>query len=502
MNQTKFRSHSTSVDSFAISLFTCILIIFYFLQTSEKFFHWYLIPVTLSGVLIGIDAVEWFRGRLNIFDPVGIIGLLGFHFFFLAPLFHVSWDFWMDPYSPTLPEWRPWLGGMAILNLLGIIVYRFFKKVSAKKNKNFSAISIWQLNRERLPFVLPFFLIISAIIQIMVYRQFGGILNYIDTTASIFGEGEEAAQYQGMGIIYMLSETFPILAMIGFATHAQKNKKMQSWQMLSFVLLIFIVLAILFGGLRGSRSNTVWAAFWAVGIIHFWIRPVTKKQIAIGLAFMLMFMYFYGFLKSGGIEGFQNALANKEARSSLEAESGRTWQGLLLGDLGRSDLQALMLQRLTEPNSDYKYAWGRTYYSALTILIPRFIMPDKPFNKTKEGTELVFGAGSFVKLEFVYSKVYGLAGEAMLNFGYLAVPFFFIPFGVLVGTIQKWLYTFESSDTRLMLLPMLVNFCFSILSSDLDNDIFFIFKNGLIPFLVIVCISDKRKRLFESNVKK
>src|SRR5258708_24048940 len=97
--------------SLAMSFLLCTSTVCGFLIACERTAHWFLVPVLLCGVLIGIDAVDWFRGRLDIFDPAGIIGLLGVHFFFLAPLLHVTWDSWMRYINPP-PDWRGWLGGL------------------------------------------------------------------------------------------------------------------------------------------------------------------------------------------------------------------------------------------------------------------------------------------------------------------------------------------------------------------------------------------------------
>ena len=61
------------------------------------------------------------------------------------------------------------------------------------------------------------------------------------------------------------------------------------------MMLLYLVLTLLFGGLKGSRSNTVWAMFWAVGIVHFFLRPVPKKIIFAGLIFLAAFMYIWVF---------------------------------------------------------------------------------------------------------------------------------------------------------------------------------------------------------------
>ncbi|MBE9223914.1 hypothetical protein IQ264_00280 [Phormidium sp. LEGE 05292] len=490
MNQNSLPIKTEYKDSAIVSFFLSLLIVLVFIQTSDQFLHWFLFPVTLCGILIGIDAVDWFRGRLGIFDPVGIIGLLGFHFFFLAPLFHVSWDFWMGGDATPPPDWRPWIGWMAILNFLGLWIYRLSRNIVFQPKENPAKQTVWQLNRRRFIPILCFGLMLSAVLQLLVYQKFGGITNYIEAaTRAARREGE--GEFAGSGIIFLFSESFPILAMMGFAAYAQKNQKMRSWTVLVIVLLVFIVLQMLFGGLRGSRSNTIWALFWAVGIINFWIRSITKKQIAIGLVFMVFFMYLYGFFKTGGLEGVSTALEGQEARATLEKKSGRSWQGLVLQDLGRSDVQAFLLYRLMQPTSDYKYAWGHTYYSALSMLVPSVFWPNKPPDKIKEGTEAQYGMGTYHPQLWASSKVYGLAGETMLNFGPMVIPFAFIFLGVVVGNVRRLLFTLSPADNRLILLPFLVNYCFVILVGDLDNQIYFLMKNGGFPFIVMLLSTDK-----------
>ncbi|WP_414577516.1 hypothetical protein [Anabaena sp. CCY 9402-a] len=491
MRQQTLHLQRTYLDSLIIAVLICISIIFFFLQSSEQFLHWFLIPVTLSGIFIGIDAVDWFRGRLNIFDPVGIIGLLGFHFFFLAPLLHVYWNLWMGEDIIPPPDWRPWLGGMAILNFLGLWVYRFFRNLRCQPPQKDSKKTVWIINRQHFFPIICVALIIAAILQVMVYQKFGGIANYIEAaTRAAMREGEN--EFQGMGILFLLSESFPIVSMMGFAVYAQNQKRLQSKTVLIVVLIIFLGLQLFFGGLRGSRSNTIWALFWAVGIIHFLIRKISKKEIAIGLVFFMFFMYIYGFLKTGGLEAINTALEGQEGISSLEEQSGRTWQVLILQDLGRSDIQAFLLYRLMRHDSDYQYAWGRTYLSALTMLIPSAIMPEKLPEKTKEGTEAQYGMGTYHPQLWSSSKVYGLAGETMLNFGPSVIPLAFIVLGLIVGRVRYWFFTLLPEDQRLLLLPMLVNFCFVILVGDTDNYIFFLFKNSGVATLIVFLSSDKK----------
>ncbi|MFB2933854.1 hypothetical protein ACE1B6_01110 [Aerosakkonemataceae cyanobacterium BLCC-F154] len=491
---SSLRRKTAYQDSVIISSFICLLIVLGFLQTSDRFLHWFLIPVTLCGILIGIDAVNWFRSRLNIFDPVGIFGLLGLHFFFLAPLLHVSWDMWLGRDTIPPPDWRPWVGGMAILNFLGLLVYRLSISPGIKPKKSSSVQTVWTINQQRFWPILWIAMILSACLQMLVYIKFGGISSYMQAATNINDMAAREEKFQGMGIVFLFSESFPILGMMGFAVHVQKNKREISWSILIGVFIIFLVLQMLFGGLRGSRSNTIWALFWAAGIVHFWIRHITKKQIAIGLVFICFFMYLYGFFKHAGMEGVETAFKGQEDRVELEQKAGRSWESMLLQDLGRTDIQAFLLYRLMRFDSDYEYAWGRTYLAALSVFIPSRLWPfdEMPANKSKEGTNAQYGMGSYAEGLWVSSRVYGLAGETMLNFGPFLIPFSFIVIGLFVRQVKRWLLNWNESDSRVLLLPLLVNLCFIILVSDLDNNLFILLKQGGFPFVVIWLGSHKK----------
>src|SRR5262249_26329541 len=112
--------------SWVLAALVCVVTVLGFLADSEELQHWLLVPVTLCGILVGKDAIDWLLGRMNLFDPAGIIGVLGVHFFFLAPLLHVAWDYWLEYVVPP-PDWRDWIGEMAFLNLGGLLVYRFVR---------------------------------------------------------------------------------------------------------------------------------------------------------------------------------------------------------------------------------------------------------------------------------------------------------------------------------------------------------------------------------------
>jgi hypothetical protein len=473
---------SRSVASLHISFLFCTLTVCGFLIACERTTHWFLVPVLFCGVLIGIDAVDWFRGRLDIFDPAGIIGLLGLHFFFLAPLLHVTLDSWMKYIEPP-PDWRDWLGGMAVVNAIGLILYRSAKRRAAAWEHHTTKQTYWRLSRKRLLWIAGCGLVFSGALQIWVYVQHGGIVGYIEEFTRLL-ETPDSPGFENTGFIFTLSESFPILAMIYFAVCTDRSWIARSWLIIALVLLGMFTLQLLFGGLRGSRSNTIWALFWAAGIIHFWMRPLTRKFVFVGIVFMIVFMYIYGFYKGLGQNAW-TALQEGASTSELSVKSRLSFDTLLLGDLGRADVQAFLLYRLSMPDRDYQYAWGRTYLGSIALLIPRPLWPNRPPTKIKEGTEAQFGTGSWDERRWSSALVYGLAGETMLNFGLIPVPLTYLIFGVIVGRLQHILVALHNRDTRLLLYPFIVNICFSLLTSDSDNILFSFIKGGLVPAFVV-----------------
>ncbi len=97
--------------------------------------HWFIIPVFFCGIIVAHDMVDWFRGRFDVFDPMGLFGVFGFFFFFLNPMLHVVWDIWIVEPRIRPDDMRPWLGWMACLNFLGLLIYRYLRDPLAGRVK-------------------------------------------------------------------------------------------------------------------------------------------------------------------------------------------------------------------------------------------------------------------------------------------------------------------------------------------------------------------------------
>ena len=468
-----------SEERFVLSVETVLaataaaIITLWFATATEAVLHWFVVPVTVCGALIGGDAIRWARGKIGAFDPAGVLGVVGVHAFFLAPLLHVHWDFWMRYVQPPA-DWRNWLGAMAIVDCCAIVAYRAGRAWSARASTRLRTRR--ELDPRRFWIVLVPTLLITAAVQYWVYERVGGLLGYI------LAYTQPGEAFQGYGLTFLVSESFPILAFLGFAVLTTRYRQLSSWWVIVLVLVAFFALKILFGGLRGSRSNTVWGLFWALGIIHLWIRPLPRRALLAGIPVFTAFMFSYGLYKAAGLNGL-SALLDPPRALAVARGSGRTIQSTVLSDLSRADVQAYVLYRLENGGAENR-AWGRTYVGGVAILIPRAVLPARPPTKSKEGTDILYGRGTY-EAGRSSKRVFGLGGEAMLNVGVAGVPFAFLFFGVFVGWLRRAYYGLGRGDARLLILPLLINLALIMLIGDSDNVVFFFVKEASVPFLLL-----------------
>lgn len=469
-----------------LSLGIVIVMLLRFPQT----FHWFLLPTLLCGLIIGLDAVQWVMGDMDLFDPIGIGGVLGYFSLFIAPMCVVILDNWWPSYFVNAPaDWRPWLGLISTLNVFGLVLYRFSRgRVFAKLRASQPVDRGWRISERQIVPVFCVALAATAALQIYVYARLGGVSGYM----SAF----ENQALGGMGLLFMVSESFPILLFMAYAIVAAKRPSLRNWGVIIGALFVFFILKMLFGGLRGSRSNTIWGLFWAAGIVHLWLRPLGRKFASTGLAFLVAFMFVYGFYKSYGA-GVVDAYRGSNSVSGLQEESGRSWESLALGDLSRSYVQAFVAYRLSGDIDDlgFEYRKGSTYVFALMLPVPNLVPLPRPDDKRSSGAVLMYGT-SAVDHERRSSWIYGLLGEGMINFGVWVAPLTFVIWGCCVGATRRWLCDWSERDARKLMLPFAINVAVVFVSLDLDNVVFMLFKEGLIPCVVIFCGTERRKQRY------
>ncbi|MCL4294664.1 MAG: hypothetical protein KJ077_03010 [Anaerolineae bacterium] len=463
-------------------------IVIVFLALNETMWHWFVIPTFICGVLVGADAITWLRGEFDLFDPKGVIGASGWYFFFLAPLLFVHWDIGIR-YVINPPDWRPWVGYWSILNIAALLLYLQSQKVGFRFPIKLKP-TIWTIEfAHATPWILAF--IGLALVNLVYYfYQVGGIAGLVSTT--MVRRQAEMRSTTGLGVFEIIGSSLPLICLILITLQRYRHGTSRSRLIIiSFLVLILSISQLLIGGLKGSRSTTIWLLVWMVGIIHYFWRPFTRWNVFVGLLILISFMYLYGFYKGntqiGGMEAI-NMLADGVPLSELEMVTGRQFRAMLIGDLARVDTQSYQLFRFIS-EGDYDLRWGKTYYMSVLSFIPSWLWPDRPPEPAKvaAGTELFLGRGSYVPgNKFLNSqRVYGLGGEAMLNFGILSFPLPFIIWGFLIGCYRQINSTWQEKDARWFIAPFITLLFLISLFSDLDNILGFIIANGLFPLLLL-----------------
>jgi hypothetical protein len=441
--------------------------------------HWFLIPVGLCLPVVGWDTAGVLSGRLAVFSPLGLFGIFGVQFFVAAPVLHVYLDYWMN-YTVGPSDWRPWLGGMAALNLLGLLAAHCGRRLPGTRRGRTGA-PPWTLQRAVFFPLGGAILAVSLISQIWTYARFGGVTGYVE--AFMLGQISGESPFEGWGRVMMVAELFPIVALMMVLGYLKLLGRRPSVPAIVLLLVIFFVLCLGFGGLRGSRSNTVWMMFWAVMVVHLWLRPIPKRLLALGIVALAAFMYVYGLYKgSGGGEGLVEVLEGRMTLVELEERTEKPIEKVLLVDFGRGDVQAQILHKIV--TGTFEPVWGRTYLAALAMLVPRALWPERPPSKIREGSEIRFGAGAFEGRQMSWF-VHGLAGEAMINFGPLGVLPAFLLYGILLAGLHRFVTGLDSRDARVLLAPFAAILAVVLLAADLDNVLWFTCKTAGIPALLV-----------------
>jgi hypothetical protein len=442
----------------------------------EIMFHWFLVPVFVSGVLIGVEFFAWVRNRLDLFDPAGLVAGYGYYFFFVAPLLTVLLDY-HTPELSVAPNWLDWLGGMAAVNCAGLVVYLGTKNFLGRATN--LPRRVWCIQHGRFVHLIALVLPITAFVQLLIFSRFGGIWGFMQAFST------DSKAFEGMGWQFLIAEACPSLFAVFVLVYRRNALRKAPWTPIVLLAFGFFLAKLIFGGLHGSRSNTVWMMFWLCGAFHVWIKPVPRHLVALGLAFLVGFMYAYGFYKAQGVDAF-GTLQHSEEMQTTANRTGRTLDSTLLGDFARSEIQAYLLYRLVDVR-DYNYALGRTYMNAFMVVLPKTLRPSWMPSKVEKGTEALYGRGTYSEDYLRASQVYGLSGEAMLNFSPLSIPPAFAIMAVAVVRTRSLLFA-HKNDARRLLFPFYVNTCILVLNSDLDNIIVFFLTTAL-PVLVLLKLS-------------
>lgn len=474
--------------NYGISFIASVVISIIFAVTVEDSRHWCLIPLMLCGTISGADLVAWFRGELDVFDMKTFVMLGFFLTCFLSPLLHLKEDFYVvDLHTPN---WPAWFGKMACLNFIGLVSFKIAHRTVFKSSK--PAKTFWKIDPTKFGSVLTPMLAVSILASLVIRFFFGGLAK----EGGLIGFAGSSAAYAGqLSWIMMLADPLIILSMTGLLYKICKDNpfKKRSFFSVAIILLATLILQFLLVGIRGSRTVILTGVVLIAITIHYRMRPFNLKLVIIGMFIVFVFLYLYGFYKHLGSRGWA-AFYSSEAREDMSYELGGASMSTIFLVHNKSDVQAYELYRLVEHKGSFKPVRGMTYAMSILTFIPRGIWKAKPHGvKTRAGTEIQGLSGSVTS-----HLVYGLAGEAMLNFSYYGIVPAYIVFGCIVGCIRKKIATMEPTDPRFFLVPLIVlNVALSV-TADSGNTSFGLLKTGMLPFMLIF-LSSVRLRFFPVN---
>jgi hypothetical protein len=461
-----------------ISALGVVAVVLAFVLLVPELRHWMIFPVAACGALVAPDLYDWASGELDVLDPQAVIALVGTHFFVLAPLLHVTLDAW-PRYLEPVEDWRQALGTMAALNLAGLLLYRVVLAIPDRARRT----PVARLDRRRFQTLGWAVVLTSLTTFVALVVAFGGPANYVATLTSLDKD------LAGYGPVFLASSCFPLVVFVLVLLRGRAVLRRRPF-LLIVLVIAFALLQFVVAGLHGSRSSVIWPVLIAIGACHLLVTPLRRRALVIALIAIGGFMYLYGFYKSAGAEALDIFTGNRSV-DELSGETGRDIPLLLLGDLARADIQALTLDReLMRPDLT---GGGVTYLGDLLFLVARDVRPDVP-DKVAVGTDLLYGSGAYDS-GTRSSQIYGLAGEATLNFGPVGAVLSFIPLALVVraarSRYRSALLPDAPVDQRLLasVLPIVVVL---VLTADLDNLLWWA-VNDVVVFICLVLLSRRKQ---------
>lgn len=432
----------------------------------------------VSFYLVSGYVLEVFRGHLDYFDPAFLFSLWVLFFLLISPVSQLEWDFW--PFLPSMDRDRGWVYLWSFLNFVGVVIFILSMRFSY---------SIAGIYRTRYSFNSKRFLLFGAgglvvcfLAQVYVYAGFGGISGFI----AAFGERqalgvEEYNPFKGYGAVMLLAESFKIIFPMMVVFYFRDNCWFKSERAFLLFMVVCLFVSLYFGGVRGSRSSTLFSLFFAAGMYHFYIRRIGRSMIMLGGVLFIIFSSVYYWYKIAGVDGLTG-------NAEIYSERENVTQYLVVRDLGRMDIQSLALKRYL--NDGYDYSLGRTYLVSIFSAVPKQLVPFTPDQITKEKTDILYGEGWYSPGSTRQTTlVMGQFGESFVNFGVFGVFLFFSLLGIWSGRLRRVIYD-RDVDVLTLLVPFASLTIVLLLITDMNVVLYQLVRYLLLPVgLALMCLT-------------
>jgi len=479
------RTDNKPINGLLLNLSFFIIAVMVFIKSMDASINnvWVFIPITLLGTLFLYENLYTLNNRHNVFSALSLFLMFGFLFFFVVPLNQVIWDYW--PSIPLGTDMVHWAGVWSVLCVVGFFLFTLgYKLVKVTNSANSTNVFSSSINTKKMH--KPFFigLALCLLAQVIVLIKLGGISGYLNAYEMRLQGGVQSFNpYKGLGFLFTFSESFPNLLAIYIILLIKDAPWAKTYKVL-FILIVFLfVTNMLFGGLRGSRSTTIWSMFWFLVLYQNNIKKLSLKMLA-GLAFgFFIFMTTYSLFKFGGIEGIQG-IWDPEVKAEVYKHKhiADADKFALVRDSGRTDVQAYILK--TYWHDEYPMSYGRTLFAGILSFVPSFIIPNKPYTAVKEKTGIFRGDLSFSSTNYT-TLLAGGYGEFVINFGIIGGLSFFLLIGIAISYIDKFSSKLGKSSTYNLIAPVLVLLSIQFLMSDSNVISQFLFRFLTVPLMVL-----------------
>lgn len=442
--------------------------------------HWALLPLALCGGLEAPTLVRWLRGRADAFDPKSVVTLFVFHNTFVAPVLHLAWD-WYTPLVRVPDDTWEWFGRLATVNAAALVALEL-GYTWATAGPPPALRPLRRVDAPRLAGTLALGGLVALAAQVQLLRHFGGASGLIDAYEV------RGVEFSGMGMVLMLAWPFPLIVLLEtllfLGRRGRRTRRRPGAALVAAILATFAGVHLGWAGLHGSRLSMLGGMFLAAGLCHFLLRRFSSRAVMIGLGTAFVFCFLYSFYKGAGRDGISAALSGAEGIARAQQRTGRDVGWLLLGDLARADVQMEVLWTMYEANPTYRPQLGATYVGA-AIFVPRSVWPARPRGPQEAYAELRDGRIGTREGDAPNSRVFGLGGETLLNFGWTGMPIAHALFGALIGRLRRAIASLRPGDARFLLVPFAMLLVTALYLLDLSQVVFMFLQDCA---LLGVCI--------------
>lgn len=384
-------------------------------------------------------------------------------YFLIAPALHVIFNIYASDF--LFYSFEEALISLNTINSVGII-FMLFGLVLSRKIILKPIFKSSNINWKLLFKISSIYIAMSTIYYV-----------YLVMTTNVFFLESQIELENTSLLRYMILESTPIVFAWQIISYLKINKKN------GFIpyFLLFSIIAIVFGGLRGSRVTIIFNIISFLVLYIYIIRTINFKYLLPLMLIGFLFNSIYSNYKYSGIEGIKTYITTGQKSDFIEEKDNATLH-FILSDLSRTDVQAKIVENFEA--GDYTPPYNpETYISALLLVFPDEINNPNIRSKRILGTDAIYG---FEGNDFYSSsRIYGLVGESILNFGLYLLPFSFIMFGMIHGLSNKYIYRVKKKS-YVLFLPLLFFFPIYLLFYDFDNIVFQVIKNWFIPLMIFI----------------